>query len=201
MDLVELNRLLHNVLRFGIVASVDHAARQCTVRTGDLVTRPMGWIVARAGDAVSQWAPSVGEPVMVLCPGGDPSRGRVLPALCSDATPILPGSDTAHVVRYPDGAVISYDPESKQLSASLPEGGKANLSATGGVQITGDTVITGKLTVTDAVDLGNTLHVASDTTVDTTLTATTDVVGGNKSLKGHKHIGVTPGGGVTGAPQ
>lgn len=37
-------------------------------------------------------------------------------------------------------------------------------------------------------------------TVAGTLTATTDVIGGGKSLKTHSHGGVTPGGGNTGAP-
>jgi phage baseplate assembly protein V len=180
-QLVEISRLLQNILRFGTVASVDHVARQCTVRTGLLVTKPMGWLVARAGDAVTQWAPSVGESVMVLCPGGDPARGRVLPALCSDETPLLPGSDTANVTRYPDGALIGYDPQSHQLNAALPDGGKANISASGGLQITGDTNITGKL------------RVSGDVNVDATLTATTDVMGGGKSLKGHDHMVVAVG--------
>lgn len=50
------------------------------------------------------------------------------------------------------------------------------ISAPGGIAITGDVNITG------------------------TLTATVDVVGGGKSLKGHKHGGVQAGGAQTGAP-
>ena len=45
------------------------------------------------------------------------------------------------------------------------------------------------------------LAVTGDATVSKTLTATTDVVGGGKSLKGHLHTGVTSGGGVSGPPQ
>jgi phage baseplate assembly protein V len=201
MDLVELNRLLHNLLRFGVVASVDHDGGTCTVRTGALVTRPLPWLVQRAGDARTWWAPSVGEQVLLLCPGGDTTRGVVQPAIYSNAAPRPAGSDTAHVTTYPDGAVVSYDPETHQLTGTLPAGGKVAITADGGVQITGDTTITGTLTVTEATDLGATLHVAADVTVDTTVTASTDVVGGGKSLKGHKHIGVTAGSGVSGAPQ
>lgn len=201
MDLVELNRLLHNLLRFGVVESVDHAGGTCTVRTGALVTRPVPWLVQRAGDARTWWAPSVGEQVILLCPGGDTARSVVQPAIYSNAAPRPTGSDTAHVTQYPDGAVVSYDPEAHQLTAVLPAGGTVAVTADGGVRITGDTTITGKLTVTDATDLGSTLHVADDVTVDATLTASTDVVGGGKSLKTHKHTGVQTGGGVSGAPQ
>jgi phage gp45-like len=44
------------------------------------------------------------------------------------------------------------------------------------------------------------LTINGNVTVNGTLTATTDVVGGGKSLKSHIHGGVTPGGGNTGAP-
>lgn len=44
------------------------------------------------------------------------------------------------------------------------------------------------------------LHVTDDVTCDTTVTATTDVVGGGKSLKTHVHSGVTAGGANSGPP-
>jgi phage baseplate assembly protein V len=201
MDLVELSRLLHNLLRFGTVQAVDHAAGTCTVRTGALITRPMPWLVQRAGDARTWWAPSVGEQVVLLCPGGDTSRGVVQPAIYSDSASRPAGSDTSHVTIYADGAQVSYDPEAHQLTGTLPAGGKINITAPGGVSITGDTIITGKLSVSDDTTLSAKLHVASDVTVDTTITATNDVVGAGKSLKGHKHPGVQTGGGITGAPQ
>lgn len=189
MDLVELNRLLHNLLRFGVVESVDHDAGTCTVRTGALVTRAMPWLVQRAGDARTWWAPSVGEQVLLLCPGGDTTRGVVQPAIYSNAAPRPEGSDTAHITSYPDGAQVSYDPESHQLVASLPAGGTASLAAPGGVQITGDTTITGKL------------HVTDDVTLDTQLTAVDDVFAGSISLKTHKTTLVQPGTGLSGVPQ
>lgn len=187
MDLVELNRLLHNLLRFGVVESVDHGAGTCTVRTGALVTRPMPWLVQRAGDARTWWAPSVGEQVVLLCPGGDTTRGVVQPAIYSNAAPRPAGSDTAHVTSYPDGAQVSYDPESHKLVAVLPDGGTASLTAPGGVEIVGDTTITGKLSVSDDTDLAAKLHVASDVTADAKVTAATDVIVDGKSFKGHKH--------------
>lgn len=46
-----------------------------------------------------------------------------------------------------------------------------------------------------------TLHVTDEVTADKSVTATTDVIGGGKSLKNHQHTGVTTGGGVSGPPQ
>lgn len=199
--LPELARRLENILRFGIVTSVDHAATRCVVTAGALVTRPLPWITQRAGGARTWWAPSVGESVMLLCPGGDPARGIVLCGLYTDSAARPEGADTAHVVVYTDGAVIGYDPEAHQLSANLPGGGKAAIVATGGIHLTGDVTITGKLSVSGAADLQSTLHVASDVTVDTTVTASDDVIGGGKRLATHKHTGVQSGGSVSGPPQ
>jgi phage baseplate assembly protein gpV len=42
--------------------------------------------------------------------------------------------------------------------------------------------------------------ITGDVTVTGTLTASTDVIGGGKSLKSHKHSGVQAGGAQTGAP-
>lgn len=199
--LPDLARRLENLLRFGEVKSVDHASATCIVVSGDLVTRPLPWLTQRAGDARTWWAPSVGESVLVLCPGGSPERGRVLCGLYSDASARPQGADAAHVTTYPDGATVSYDPEVHQLSATLPEGGKAAIVATGGIHLTGDVTVTGKLSVSDAADLQSTLHVASDVTVDATVTAADDVKGGGKSLANHKHTGVQGGSGVSGPPQ
>jgi phage baseplate assembly protein V len=192
--LADLARRLENLLRLGTIAEVDHAGARCVVATGKLKTAPLPWIAARAGDARTWWAPSVGEQVLLLCPGGDPANGVVLPALYSTAQPRPDGSDTAHVAVYPDGARIAYDPAAHQLDAILPEGGKANLTAPGGVHITGDTTITGRLRAT--ADATFDAKVA----VGDTLTAQNDVVGGDISLKSHPHDKTQPGTGFSGKP-
>lgn len=197
----DLARRIENILRFGTIVSVDHAAALCVVRTGALQSRPMKWMTLRAGDARTWWAPSVGEQVLVLCPGGTTERGVVLPAIYADAAQRPAGGDHANVTLYTDGAIVSYDPVAHELVATLPDGGKAKVTAPGGVEIHGDVAITGKLTVSDDTNLAAKLHVASDVTVDTKVTASDDVIGGDISLKNHKHGGVQSGGGVSGAPQ
>lgn len=64
-----------------------------------------------------------------------------------------------------------------------PTGQIVNVTAPGGMTITTPT-----------------LHITGNVNVDKTVTATTDVVGGGKSLKTHTHSGVTTGGGTSGPP-
>jgi hypothetical protein len=65
-----------------------------------------------------------------------------------------------------------------------PAGQIVNVTAPGGMTITTPT-----------------LHITGNVNVDKTVTATTDVVGGGKSLKSHVHTGVTSGSGTSGPPQ
>lgn len=187
--LVELSRLLHNLLRYGVVASVDHEARHCTVRSGELVTKPLRWLTYRAGDARTWWAPSIGEQVILLCPGGDTARGAVLPALYGDDTPVPVDGETTHITQYPDGALISYAPATHELRLTLPSGGKVILEAPAGVDITGDTHITGAL------------HVTADVSVDAGIKAADDVIAGTVSLQHHLTQGVQPGAYLSGEPK
>ena len=65
-----------------------------------------------------------------------------------------------------------------------PAGQIVNVTAPGGMTITTPT-----------------LHITGDVNCDKTVTATTDVVGGGKSLNSHVHTGVTTGSGTSGPPQ
>lgn len=185
----DLPRLIENLLRCGVIASVDHAAAKCRVRVGGLLTPPVPWIEGRAGLARTWWAPSVGEQVMLLCPGGDPARGVALRGLYTDVAGRPDGfGDSAHGVVYDDGAVVVYDPETHLLRATLPGGAKVQIVAPGGIEVTGDTKITGKL------------HVTEDVTVDAKVTASVDVVSNGISLVKHPHKNVQPGPGLSGEP-
>jgi phage baseplate assembly protein gpV len=164
--------------RVGVVASVDLATARVTVLYGDpdgeeVESPPLRWLMPRSGDTRIWSPPSIGEQGLILAPEGDIAGAVFLPGL---------------TMLFADGARIAYDPEGHVLNAELPEGATVNITADQ-VNITGPVSISGSV----AID--------GDVTVSGTLTADTDVVGGGKSLKGHKHTGVTAGGGVSGAPQ
>lgn len=137
----------------------------------------MPWFALRAGSAEVVVAPVVGDIGIAICSSSDSSGVKKTKKA---GTP-----NTRRRFDWSDGfyfggflgptptTFVSLD-DATGVTVTVPSGKKIILN--GDVQITGDV------------------------TVSKTLTATTDVVGGGKSLKGHTHGGVTTGGGTTGAP-
>ena len=185
---MENQRSQSQMMRIGTVASVDAAAGTCRVSTGEITTGDVPWLVPGAG-SFSVWScPRVGEQVLLLCPEGDLEGALVLRGLYSTAHPAPRQRIDTTLIRFPDGAELEYDEAAHTLNATLPSGGSAMLTADAGVTINGPFTVNGDTTLN------------GDAHVSQTLTADTDVVGGGKSLKGHKHGGVQTGSGQTGAP-
>lgn len=189
MDSVsELERRQGNLIRLGTVVEVDHSAARCRVQTGEITTDWLPWFVPRAGAVIEWSAPSVGEQVMLLSPGGDTHGGVALRGVYSDAFPAPASSDTLHLVRFPDGAQVEYDHAAHALKATMPGGGTAEITADGGVTVNGPLTVNGDVQVNGDVGISGQAE------------AQVDVIGGGKSLKNHKHGGVTPGGALSGPP-
>lgn len=175
------------LIRVAVVASVDLAAGTCTVMLGDVESGddaespPVRWLHPRMGDITTWLPPSVGEQGLLFCPAGELGAGVFVGGIHSSAFP-PPIDEPVALLRFKDGAAISYDPEAHELLLQLPSGATTVLVSDGGVDIQGDVAITGAVTVTG------------------TVTADEDVIGGGKSLKGHKHGGVQGGSAQTGAP-
>lgn len=177
-----------DAIQYGVIASVDHANATCTVTLGDLTTGELPWVAQRAGGMRCWSPPTQGEQCIVLAPEGDLENGFVVLGLYSEANP--PPSNDPDIVQIdmPDGATISYNHATHALAVTLPAGGTATIDAPDGATINGPVTINGPLTVND------------DVTINGTATATDDMVGGGKSLKGHKHGEVQAGSAKTGAP-
>lgn len=122
MDLVELSRLVENLLRIGTVLEVDHDRALCRVKSGELETQWRPWLTFRAGETTSWDPPTVGEQVILLSPSGDPAGGIVLFGIYSTAKPSPSTSPDDHVIKYPDGTVVSYDHVQGLHKASYPDG-------------------------------------------------------------------------------
>lgn len=182
-DPADIQRLIGDLAREGVVTSVDLPAGTCRVEFAeDLTTGEIPWLMARAG-ATRTWSPpSVGEQVIVLCPEGDAARSIVIGSLSSDAHPNA-ASDGSTVLRFEDGAYIGYDPAGPALAVRLPAGATVTITAEGGLSFKGDVLIDGDLRATG------------------TITADTDVIGGGKSLKDHVHTKVQAGGALSGPPK
>lgn len=177
MNITDLLRRLENLIRLGTIAAVDHAAARCTVSTGGLSVPNLPWLALRAGDSSDWDPPTVGEQCILVAPSGEPAQGIALVGLYSQQRPAPSNSATVRRRKYPDGAVIDYNHATHTLSATLPAGGKAQLTAPGGVTILGNVDITG------------------------TVTVSADVIASGISLVTHKHGGVQTGSGTTAVPK
>lgn len=181
-DLNDPRRLIGNLMRLGTIESLDLAQATGRVRVGELVTDDLPLVAPRAG-AVRIWSPpSIGEQVLLLCPEGDIQAGVILGALFCDAH-AAPADDTRFVIDFDDGTRLTYDREAHRLTVLIGAGGTAEITAPGGLTLNADVTINGTLDATGKI------------------TSADDVIGGGKSLKGHKHLQVQPGSGISGVPQ
>jgi phage baseplate assembly protein V len=201
--LAELERRLGNVIRMGTVLAVDPQASKCKVQLDtELITTWLPWLTQRAGlDAATWWAPSLGEQVVILSPGGELSVAVVLPSLNQALMP-PPGDNPAeHVTRYGIGTMVKVNVLTGAVEVVTPGPLKATaLSAeitAPTVQVTGAVTITGPLTVTGPIACAAITGTGALTAPSAAIagavtagsvTASGDVQGGGKSLMTHTHL-------------
>jgi phage baseplate assembly protein V len=209
-DITEILRLLQNLIRIGTIAEIS--GNTARVKLGPkLFTDWLKWITTSAGETRTWHRPSIGEQVIVLSPGGDLNRGKILPAIYSGKFSAPETNPKIHTAHYPDGAVIQYDSEAHALTATLP-GGTATVTADKVTSNAPETACTGNLTV------GKNLIVAGSSALNGgvsatagkgggvamkvvgTIEATKDVRAGNISLVKHPHGGVQRGNGRSDGP-
>lgn len=202
---LDLLRRLENLLRPGTIHSIDHTGARVRVSSGELLSDWLPWFERRAGDVRTWCPPSVGEQCLLLCPGGEMASGMVLVGLHSDS--IVPPSQagSVHCIVYPDGARLEYDHQAHALSASLPAGGTASISAPGGVTIDSPTTtITGACTVqgplTYQAGMVGTGGSGASAQITGSIQVTGDVTASGISLTGHRHGGVEAGRYSSGVP-
>lgn len=187
-SLAELSRLLENLIRFGLIAEVQHVPPRVKVETGGILTTWLPWLAWRAG-ADREWdPPTVGEQVLLFSPSGQLANGVAVTGVFSDVIPANGDRAGLHRRTYADGAVVEYDSVAHHLRAVLPSGGTTELVSTGGIHIVGDITHEGNYIQT------------GDQTVTGLVTVTEDVVAAGISLVKHTHGGVQSGSGKTGAP-
>ena len=184
----EQHRQLNNAIRVGTVHAVDTAVALCRVQSGEILSDWIPWFVPRAGDVIEWSAPCAGEQVVMLCQGGDTVGAIALRGIYSNQFAAPSAEAGTHLVRYADGTVTAYNQDAHALDVTLADGGTVSITADGGVTINGDVTINGNQQVNGDIDLTG------------TATASVDVFGGGKSLKTHKHLGVTSGSSVSGPP-
>ena len=204
----DANRRLENIVRFGTVKTINPSKPipRVIVNLGDIETPEIRCLNIRSGDDVTWDMPSVNEECVVISPCGDIGpTSFVLYGFYNDDHP-APSDDLNKKIRmFADGCVIAYDISAHHLSAVLPSGGTAVLTADGGVTVNGDTTINGNLQVNGSTAMtgnntvGGSQLVQGSSHSSGTFSSDGDVTASGISLTGHTHPGDS--GGTTGGPQ
>lgn len=204
----DANRRLENIVRFGTVKTINPSKPipRVIVNLGDIETPEIRCLNIRSGDDTTWDMPSVNEECVVISPCGDIGpTSFVLYGFYNDDHP-APSDDLNKKIRmFADGCVIAYDIAAHHLSAVLPSGGTAVLTADGGVTVNGDTTINGNLQVNGSTAMtgnntvGGSQLVQGSSHSSGTFSSNGDVTASGISLTGHTHPGDS--GGTTGGPQ
>lgn len=181
----DTDRAISDLVREGVVASLDLDAGKAVVRFGDIVTPPIDWLCS-AGDTRIWNPPALGEQVVVVCPEGDIERAFIAGGLPSSSfAPLFLG--VAVGIAFRDGGRVVYDPETSRLELQLP--GAVHVAAPEGVTLVADVAIQGDV------------RIEGDLQATGTVTGDDDVVFAGKSAKAHTHGGVAAGSGFSGPPR
>ena len=204
----DANRRLENIVRFGTVKTINPSKPipRVIVNLGDIETPEIRCLNIRSGDDTTWDMPSVNEECVVISPCGDIGQTSfVLYGFYNDNHP-APSDDLNKKIRmFSDGCVIAYDIAAHHLSAVLPSGGSAVLTADGGVTVNGDTTINGNLQVNGSTSMtgnntvGGSQLVQGSSHSSGTFSSNGDVTANGISLTSHTHSGDS--GGTTGEPK
>ena len=211
----DLNRRLENLIRFGTIKTINPSKPipRVIVNLGDIDTPEIRCMNVRSGADATWDMPSDGEECVVVSPCGEIGpTSFVLYGFYNDDHP-APSDDLNQKIRmFADGCVIAYDVSAHHLSAILPGGGTAVLTADGGVIVNGNTTINGDLTLNGNQTTNGSTVISGNHTVGGSqlvqgsshstghFSTEDDVTAGDISLKNHKTSGVQPGSGTSGEP-
>lgn len=138
----DILRRLNNLIRLGTIYEVE--GKRARVETGGNLTPLRPWIADRAGEDSTWWAPSVGEQVLLLSPGGDLAQAVILPALYQDDFPAPETDPDIRATRYRDGTTVEHNLKDKTLTIA-PAGdltvqiaGDCLLHTTGNAEVVAD---------------------------------------------------------------
>lgn len=197
MDNIELLRRLDNLLRLGAIAEVDLAQAKVKVQSGEILTTWLPWATFRAGTTQSWSPPTVGEQCLILSVSGELTMGIVLVGIYASNAPSQNGDE--HLIKFADGATISYNQASGHLSAKNCK--TAEIHAT--ESITADTpsfTCTGNVTIEGTLSVKGEISTDSNVSAQGTMTAQGEVSGNGIALSSHTHSGVESGSKNTGTP-
>lgn len=203
----ELERLLANIVRVGIVSSVGDEAGSARVvfdDRDDTVSFDLPVMQRQSLQNKDYAMQDVGEQVVCLFLPSGVEQGFVLGSLYSSQESRPANSRDVRRVVFRDGTAIEYNRASHVLTANVQ--GNVVVTATGNINATADGQINmtaPNITLNGAVMINGPLTQGTGSaggaaTMQGPVTVTNDVTAGGISLQGHTHPGDS--GGTTGAP-
>lgn len=205
----ELERLIANIVRVGVVSSVGDEAGSARVLfddRDDMVSFDLPVMQRQTSQNKDYAMQDVGEQVVCLFLPSGVEQGFVLGSLYSSQESRPANSRDVRRVQFSDGTAIEYNRATHVLTADVQ--GNVVVNATGNINASaeGEVVITApNITLNGTVMINGPLTQGTGSaggaaTMQGPVTVTNDVTAGGISLQGHTHTGVQPGGGNTGTP-
>lgn len=131
----DLFRRIENVAFYGVVAEADYAKARVRVQFADGKTAWIPWVVSRAHEDSTWFAPEVEEQVLVISPSGDPALGVVVGSIFRQKYPQQESDEKNASITFGDGTVIRYNKENHQLSINISQSGSVDITVTGSANI------------------------------------------------------------------
>lgn len=128
-EILELSRRMSNMILPGVVKEVDHEKALVRVQSGDLETEWLPFFQRRTWNTIDWDPPSVGEPCLVLSPGGELAAGFVLAGLYSEAQPAPSQDPNTTMRKFSDEMTYSYDLGTHTLTLTRASGLKLQIKA------------------------------------------------------------------------
>lgn len=181
----ELQRKLDNIIRFGVIAEVNHATARARVKSGDILTDFLPFVTFRAGTTKTWSPPTVGEQCVMLSVSGEFTTACILVGLYTQNSPSQ--SPDEHVIEFADGAKITYN----QSSGALVVTGIKTASITAANQIDIDCPainIKGNVNIDGSLSTTGTSTTKGNISTQGSVTASGDIKGGSISLQNHVHL-------------
>lgn len=126
-DVAELQRMLANIIRVGVIEELDAANARVKVNVSGLVTDWLPWGTDAAG-RVRKWSPKqVGEQVLLFSPYGDPSQAIVGPSIYQEQFPANDNNMGRETTTFADGTTVSYDQKAGAMTINVAGAGLVNV--------------------------------------------------------------------------
>ena len=179
------NRRIESIIRFGLIAEVDHAQAKARVKCGEILTDFIPFIALRSGTTKTWSPPTQGEQCVILAASGELTTACIITGLYTQNSPSHSADE--HVIEFADGAKITYNQANGDLvvtgikTANIKADNQINIDCPT-VNIKGNVNIDGNLSTTGTTTSKGAISTQSN------VSASGDIKGGGISLQNHVHV-------------